>query len=200
MKLNMNMELGKKKEIYPSKKSINLCYQEDVTTQFSTVMLRVIFITVVLVALLKVFVLDVIMERNEALEALEKIQATLNQKMVEIQDYEKVAEEYSRYSYKILIDALDTQDRLDILAMVEDTVFKNGGMSNVSITENVVALSFEGLNLDECAQLIADIQTYEMVETVIISNQTGSADGTYQGNLTITLKPKESEINAGGEQ
>jgi len=186
MGLNLNKEIGKKKEVYPSKKSINLCYQEDVSTQFSTFFLKVIFVAVVILALLKFGVYDIVEERNEALAQLEQIQATLDMQLIAIRDFDKVAEEYSKYSYKILVDALDTQDRLEILAMLENTVFKNGGMSNVSISGNVIALSFEGLSLEECAQLIADVHEYEMVKSVVISNQSGNENGTYQGNLTIT--------------
>lgn len=194
--MNLNMELGKKKDVYPSKKSINLCYHEEVSTQVSTVMLRVVFAVVILAAVLKLFVVDIIVERQEAKAQLEKIQHTLDRQLVAIQDYDAVAEEYTRYSYTALVDKIETQDRLEILNMLESTVFKDGKMSNVSIAGNALSLSFSGLNLDQCAQLIADIQAYEMVENVVISNQTGSSNGTYQGNVTITLKAK----NAGGEQ
>lgn len=194
--MDLNMEIGKKKDIYPSKKSINLCYQEEASSMVSSLMLKLVFAVLVLVFMVKIFVVDVISERNEALKKLEHIQSTLDTQMLLIQDYDKVVEEYSRYSYKVLIDALPTQDRLEILAMLENTVYKNGGMSSISIVGNVITLDFSGLNLDECAQLIADVQKYDMVQTVVISNQTGSADGTYEGNLSITLKDK----NAGGEQ
>ena len=198
--MNLNKEIGKKKDIYPSKKSINLCYQEDVSTRVSSMLLKVIFVVLLVIALLKFFVVDVVVERNEAVAKLERIQKTLDKQLVLIQDYDQVAEEYSRYSYKLLVDALEEQDRLDILAMLEETVFKDGGIRGVSITANVVTLSFSGLNLDECSKLLVDIQAYEMVETVVMSNQTGSADGTYEGNITITLKPKNVEVNDGGEQ
>lgn len=200
MNFNLNMEIGKKKDIYPSKKSINLYYQDDVSTKVSSMMLKVLFVAVVVLALAKFFVVDVITERNEAKAQLEEIQSTLDDYMLALQDYDAVAEEYALYSYKVLVDALETQDRLEILAMLEDTVFKNGGMSNFSINGNLVSLTFSGLNLDECAQLIAEIQAYEMVESVLISNQTGNEDGTYQGNLSITLKAKNAEATAGGEQ
>lgn len=198
--MDLNREIGKKKNVYPSKKTINLCYEVETSTKVSSALLRIVFLVVVLIAALKFLVMDILIERNEALAQLERLQSVLDQQLIVIQDFDKVAEEYSRYSYKILIDELGTQDRLDILAMLEETVFKDGEMSNVSISGNAVTLAFSGLNLDECAQLIADIQAYEMVDTVVISNQTGSEDGTYNGNLSIMLKEKSPEINAGGVQ
>jgi hypothetical protein len=194
--MNLNMEIGKKKDVYPSKKSINLYYQEDISTKISTVALEVFFVAVLVIALVKMFVIDLFIERHEALEDLKRIENTVSQQMEAVADFDKVSEEYFRYSYKILIDAIEEQDRFEILSMLQTTVFKDGEISNVSITGNVVTLSFHGLRLDETAKLIEDIQAYDMVENVAISNQTGSSNGTYEGNLTITLKAK----NSGGEQ
>ena len=194
--MNFNIELGKKKDVYPSKKSINLYYQEDISTKISTVALEIFFVIVVVVAVAKMFVIEPLVEKNEALQDLRRIERTVTQQMEAVSDYDAVAEEYFRYSYKILVDAIEEQDRLEILEMLQTTVFKDGEMSNVSITGNVVTLSFKGLNLDECAKLIKDIQDYDIVQNVVISNQTGEANGKYEGNLTITLKAK----NSGGEQ
>lgn len=194
--MNLNMEIGKKKVVYPSKKSINLYYQEDISTKISTLALDIIFVVVVVLGLVKLLVVDVLVDRNDALEKVESLQASLDQQMVAIQEYDEVEEEYARYSYKFLVDEMNLVDRMEILSMLENTVFENGLVSNVSITKDVVSLSFEGLNLEQCAQLIDKIQSYDIVKTVEISNQTGSANGTYKGNVTITLTGED----AGGEQ
>ena len=45
------------------------------------------------------------------------------------------------------------------------------------------------MDLNETAQLIQEIQSYEMVASVQVNNQTGNTyDGTYSGNMVITLK------------
>lgn len=194
--MNLNMEIGKKKDVYPSKKSINLYYYEDVSTKVSTIVLNVIFIGVVLLFLIKILLVDVIMDKHDALEKVEEIQKALDRQLVAIEDYDEVAEEYARYSYKILVDDMKITDRIEILEMLENTVFADGQISNVSVSGYTISLSFAGLNLDECAQLITNLQSYEMVDSVVISHQAGSADGTYEGNITITLVGAES----GGEQ
>lgn len=198
--MNLNMEIGKKKNVYPSKKSINLYYQESASTKFSTLVLDIVFVVVVVAALLKVFLFDVIADKNDALAKVEKLQRSLDQQTAAIAEYDDVAEEYARYSYQILVDDMNQQDRLQILTMLENTVFTKGGISNISITDNIISLSFVNLNLDECAQLIKDIQSYEMVETVEISNQQGNADGTYEGNVKIVLVHEEKAESDGGEQ
>lgn len=190
--MNLNTEIGKKKDVYPSKKSINLYYYEEVSTKISTIALNVTFVVVVLFALIKIFLVDVIVEKNEAELKVEEIQKTLDYRLESLKDYDEVAEEYAHYSYKVLVDDMKITDRMDILAMIENTVFVNGRISNVSIVGYTIALSFEGLNLDECAQLINNLKAYEMVETVVITDQSGSANGTYEGNIMITLVGQET--------
>ena len=51
---------GKKKDAYPTKTTINFYIKEDKTTGVSTVLLYVIFAIVVLVALGKVLVFDLV--------------------------------------------------------------------------------------------------------------------------------------------
>lgn len=187
--MNLNMEIGKKKEVYPSKKSLNLYYQEDVTTRLSTIALDILFVVVVVLGLAKFLVVDVLTEQNDAVTKLEKVQAQVESQMKEIEDYNELHAEYVRYSYKILVDEQGLNDRLDILNMLENTVYKNSGITNVSITGNVVSLNFGGMDLNQTAQLIQEIQSYEMVASVQVNNQTGNTyDGTYSGNMVITLK------------
>lgn len=186
--MNLNMEIGKKKEVYPSKKSLNLYYQEDVSTRLSTIALDILFVVVVVLGLAKFLVLDVLAERNEAVAKLDAVQSQVELQMKEIADYDEVSGEYVRYSYKILVDEQGLNDRLEVLDMLEKTVYKNSGITNVSIVGNVVSLNFSGLDLNETAQLIQEIQSYEMVSSVQVNNQTGNtSDGTYSGNMVITL-------------
>lgn len=186
--MNLNMEIGKKKEVYPSKKSLNLYYQDDVSTRLSTIALDILFVVVVVLGLAKFLVLDVLAERNEAVAKLDAVQSQVELQLKEIADYDEVSGEYVRYSYKILVDEQGLNDRLEVLDMLEKTVYKNSGITNVSIVGNVVSLNFSGLDLNETAQLIQEIQSYEMVSSVQVNNQTGNTnDGTYSGNMVITL-------------
>ena len=115
--------------------------------------------------------------------------------MEAIKDYDEVSAEYVRYSYKILVDENGLQDRLDVLDMLENTVYKNHAITNVSIAGNTVSLSFSGLDFNETAQLIQELQSYEMVSSVQVNNQTGNTgNGTYSGNMVIAL------TQPGGEQ
>lgn len=189
MKIDLNMEIGgKKKAVYPSKKTINLYQQESTSTRMSTIILDIIFVVVVVIGLAKLLVVDVLVERNEALAKAESLQAQLDQQMVALEDYNEINEEYVRYSYKVLVDAQGLQDRLVILEMLENTVFEDSNITNVTISGNAVSLSFSGFDLNKTAQLLQEIESYDIVSSVKVNNQSGNtADGTYSGSMVITL-------------
>ena len=195
MKLNLNMEIGKKAATYPTKKTINLYYKDDVSSRISTIILDVIFVAVVVIGLAKILVVDVIVDRNAALDKVEKAQTRLEQQLDVIADYDEVSAEYVRYSHKILVDSYGVQDRLEILEMLENTVYKNSSITNVTISGNAISLSFDGLDLNATAQLIEELEAYEMVSSVKINSQNGNTPNeSYSGNMIITL------VQPGGTQ
>lgn len=189
MKLDLNMEIGKKKKsAYPSKKTINLYQQESASTRISTILLDIIFVVVVVLGLAKLLVVDVLVERNDALAKVESLQAQLDQQMVALKDYDEINEEYVRYSYKVLVDAQGLQNRIVVLEMLEDTVFKNSNITNVTISGNTVSLSFTGFDLNKTAQLLQEIEAYDIVSSVKVNSQNGNTvDGAYSGSMVITL-------------
>lgn len=201
--MQTDIQIGKKKDVYPSKKTLNLYQKEDKTTKASTIALDVLFVLVVVLWMGKILLFDVLSDKNDAMEKVEEAQRYLDNQLHILEDYDAVSEEYIRYSYNILVDELNLHDRMDVLAMLEETVFAQSDIANMSISDNVIAVSFDGLNLNGTAQLIEKIQSYEKVESVSIQNQSGGKDGTYSGDMIITLVPiaeEGTDVVTGGEQ
>lgn len=201
--MQTDIQIGKKKDVYPSKKTLNLYQKEDKTTKASTIALDVLFVLVVVLWMGKILLFDVLSDKNDAMEKVEEAQRYLDNQLNILEDYDAVSEEYIRYSYNILVDELNLHDRMDVLAMLEETVFAQSDIANMSISDNVIAVSFDGLNLNGTAQLIEKIQSYEKVESVSIQNQSGGKDGTYSGDMIITLVPiaeEGTDVVTGGEQ
>lgn len=201
--MQTEIQIGKKKDVYPSKKTLNLYQKEDATTKASTIALDILFVLVVVIGLSKILVFDVLSDKNAAVKKVEDAQRYLDSQTQILEDYDAVSSEYIRYSYNILVDALHLQDRMDVLGMLEETVFAESNIASMSITDNVIAVTFDGLNLNGTAQLIERIKTYENVESVSIQNQSGGNEGTYSGDMIITLVPlveEGAEQATGGEQ
>ena len=187
---------GNKKDSYPTKSTINLYYKEDKTTRPSTIALYVLFFAVVALAFCKLFVFDILMELNSAKAELAKNEAYLESQMKYLTGYNDVSSQYSRYSYSYLTEDEILCDRMEVLAMLEETVFKQSNIETVVITNDVVSLSFKGLNLEETALLVKEIQNYDIVEKVDVNTASLNSSSDEKDNLAtkmvITLASEET--------
>lgn len=193
MKLDLNAPItGKKKDVYPSKKTINLYYKEDKTTKPSTIALYVLFIAVVLLAVSKVVVFDRLDELAKVEKQLAESQAHYDEQMQKLNAYKEISSQYSRYSFSYLREDEILCNRMDVLDMLEKTVFLYSDVDNVSITEDVVAINFSGTNLEETAKLVQMVETFEIVSHVEVNTATLNED--YATRMVIIL------AEAGGER
>ena len=194
----------KKKNKIPSKRVLNLYYKEDKTTRPSTIALYVLFILVVMLAVGKVAVYDKMMLLEDAKAVLQKNQAHLDEQMAYLADYKDVSSQYSRYSFSYLKSEEKVCGRMDIMDMLEETVIADSQIESIVITENVVSLSFTGLDLQESAWLAKKIEAFEIVENVSVSTASLNAyknneEETLVTRMVITMVSEETE-EAGGEQ
>lgn len=195
MKLDLNAPItGKKKDVYPSKRTINLYYKEDKTTRPSTIALYVLFIAVVLLAVSKVVVFDRLDELAKVEKQTKELQAHYDEQMEKLKELKEISSQYSRYSFSYLREDEILCDRMDVLEMLEQTVYKYGKVDSVSVAEDIVSVNFSGTNLEETAQLLKLVEQYEIVERVEVN--TATLNEEYATRMVITLAGAED----GGEQ
>ena len=136
------------------------------------------------------------MELNSAKAELAKNEAYLESQMKYLAGYNDVSSQYSRYSYSYLTEDEILCDRMEVLAMLEETVFKQSNIETVVITNDVVSLSFKGLNLEETALLVKEIQNYDIVEKVDVNTASLNSSSDEKDNLAtkmvITLASEET--------
>ena len=191
--------MKKNKNKIPSKKVMNLYYKEDTTTRPSTIALYVLFILVVMLAVGKVAVYDLMVKMEDEQAKLTQNQAVLDSQLEYLADYKEVSSKYSRYSYSYLTAEEKLCDRIDILDMLEATVFTQAKMDSVIMTEDVVTLSFKGLNLQETAALAKQIEAYEIVDKVTVNTASLNDVEAEKGKdalvtrMVITLVSEETE-------
>lgn len=187
---------SKKKDAYPTKTTINLYYKEDKSGGISTFTLYLIFIVVVLLALSKMFVFDVITDLNKAQANYESLKATLDDYNVVLEEYDKVNTEYNKYSYSYLSSQEKLQDRMEVLEVLEATIFKQSTVQSISITGDVISVSLTDVDLEKTSVIAKDLESYDIVDHVTVN--TASFGGTYTTRMIITLTPEGA--TTGGEQ
>ena len=183
---------------------INLYYKEDKTTRPSTIALYVLFILVVMLAVGKVAVYDKMLELEDAKAVLAKNQAHLDEQMAYLADYKEVSSQYSRYSFSYLKAEEKVVDRIEVLDMLEETVFSESKFDSVVVLEDIVSLTFRGLNLEESAWIAKQIEVYDIVKnvavnTAILNTDREEEEGNRITQMVITLVSEETE-ETGGEQ
>lgn len=186
-------KFGMKAVEYPSKTTINLYYKPDTTSKPSTYILYLMFIVVVLMALAKFMVFDLLADLNTAQKAAEAQQDKLKSYMSVLSEYDVIASEYNRYSSSFLNDNEKYQDRIEVLDMLESTLFANSNVSSFSISENVISVSITNIDLGGTSALVEKIEAYDMVESVSVN--TASGGGSYTVRMVITL----ADTTGGGE-
>lgn len=191
--MQLDIEIGKKKDVYPSKKVLNLYYKEDKTTRPSTIALYVLFIAVVFLAAAKILVFDLAVELADIREEVNSKQTYLDEQMDKLKEYRDISSQYSRYSFSYLHEDEILCDRMEVLAMLENTVYEKSQVQSVSITEDIVSVNLTGPNLEETAALVKLIESYEIVESVEVS--TATLSDSHATRMVITLLSE-----AGGEQ
>lgn len=194
---NKNITFSKKKDAYPSKKSINLYFKEDKTTRPATIALYVLFIAVVCLLLVKLLVVDMSAGLVEKQEEIAKKQAILDERNALLEEYDEVESEYNRFVSSYLRDDEKIWNRIDVLKMLDETIYQYGDVGSVSIINKNISTTVVGPDLEKTVELVEKLEGYNMVDHVTVS--TATLSGKHMINISITLTDVSTET-IGGEQ
>jgi len=178
-------KVKKKKEHFPTKTTINLFYKVDKTTGPVTAMLYIMFALVIILAVGKFGVYDFMQQVTNLENKLADTELDVQTMMIATKDYNKVKSEYNRLTQGYLTDTEKPIDRLDILDMLEKTVYKKSTVKNTAITSDSIFLSYTGLDLEGTSALIKEIEAYDWVKKVTIQNASLSTN-KYSGDEIVS--------------
>lgn len=192
----------RKKKVMPTKRTMNLYYKPDMTTVPATVSLYVLLAVVLLLALLKVGVYDILwglsMNRNQ----LAQLQEQQAQYAAGLDGYDEVRHTYLLYS--TTEEEKNQTDRMAVLDLLDEVVRPRARIEAINIRQGQVSLRFSGATLSETAEIISRLGQSPLVgsTTVETARTVGSQEhdlpAETQGypvtaNVLITLA-KESEV------
>lgn len=193
------------KESLPSKTTLNLFYKEDKTTGPATMALYIMFVGALLIAFLKFGVYDIYAEAQELKRQVEEKQNYSDTLLIALKDYNKVKAEYSRYTQNYLKDGEILQDRVELLNVLEETVFALAYFKSVSIIDDSIFLNYTGLDLEETAALVLILEGYNCVKDVTVqaaSLSVNDSSGVEEINTSMIIElwsvaemPKEEVEN-----
>lgn len=174
MKLNTDVRqlVKTKQEVYPTKGTMNLYYKQDRTTAPATMMLYVLFGLVVVLALSKVLIYDVWYEVRQLEQQATTAQAENDAMMAELADYETVHQMYIR-SIQTQREAAQVEPTA-VLDLIDQVVRPVAAISQVSVVDNQVVLTFSGVSLSRAAELVAQLEQSPLVTGAAVDTATST--------------------------
>ena len=192
MKLDTDVRqlMAKKKTVYPTKRSMNLYFKVDRTTAPATAALYVLFAAAVLLGLGKVMVYDLISQENQLESQVLALEQRTVQQMQQLKNYDQVLEDYIR---SIPTQQEEEQaDVMELLALIDTTIRPTAQVSQVSIEDNQVVISFSGVTLAQAADLVVQLEQSPLVTNTQVDTAS-STDGAGQVEVHVYFQVAQEE-------
>lgn len=174
MKLDTDMRrmVKEKKAVYPTKHSMNLYFKVDRTAAPATAALYILFCVVVLLALAKLLVYDPWYEVRQLETQVAVADAENQAMMAELADYNRVQQDYVR---SVRTDQEDAQtDPTALLDLIDEVVRPTAEITQVTIVDHQVLLTFSGVTLSQAAELVAQLEKSPLVEHIAVDTATST--------------------------
>lgn len=183
--------MSRKRDIYPTKRTMNLFYKPDRTTRPATIALYVLFALTCLLGLSKVLVYDLWAEARQARLSLESAQTQLAGILTELTDYSQVQEDYSRYS--ATEEERELIDRMEVLSLL-DSAAEGAELNAVAINGNQVQVQLSGVTLAQTAGIVNRLEASPLVAGTWVNTAatTQDAGALVQSSILIQLQKEET--------
>ena len=183
--------MSKKKETFPTKRTMNLFYKPDRTTKPATIALYGQIALTCLLGLSKVLVYDLWTEARQAQQALESSQARLDGIMAELADYGQVQERYSLYS--ATEEERELIDRMEVLDLLDGAVGE-AELNAISINGSQVQVQFSGVTLAQTAGIVSRLEESPLVAATWVNTAATTQDtgALVQSSILIQLQKEET--------
>ncbi len=182
----------KQKEVYPQKRYLNLYYKEDKTTLPATIALYVVFVLVIVLALFKIFVFDYAYKLSQLENEVTYQNQQIEQKQNDLSDYDKVYNDYIRYS--ATETEQNTINRIEILDLIDTNIRPFAVINNVTIEDDSVLIEFSGTDLSKVAEITANIEKSPLVSYTLVDTAISTEDNKNVVNANIFIELKTSEL------
>lgn len=195
MKWNTDVRhlMAGKKAVYPSKHTMNLYFKVDRTTAPATAALYVLFAVAVLLGLGKFMIYDFVMQEKQLESQLLALEQRTVQQMQQLQDYDQVLEDYIRS-----IPTQQEQDQPDVmalLALIDTTIRPSAQISQVTIADHQVVISFSGVTLAQAADLVVQLEQSPLVANAQVDTAS-STEGTKQVEIHVYFQVAQEGADA----
>ena len=196
MKLNTDVRqlVTGKKTAYPTKRSMNLYFKVDRTTAPATAALYILFGLAILLALSKVMLYDPWAEVQQLEAKALALEERSADQLVQLADYNDILESYIR---AVPTEAEQAQvDCVEILDLIDQTIRPAAAISQITISENQVLLTFSGVTLGEAADLVSQLEQSPLVTAASVDTAASTQENQSLVEINVYFEAAREEIGS----
>lgn len=186
--------MSKMRNIYPSKRDMNLAMREKPQTNRSLAVLAVLLV----IAFIGVFYLfavrRVLDEVDSAATAADNAEAQLAAIQEQTTHYDDVLDEYQ--SYTVVSNAMTgTVNPLDCLNLIETQLVDKAQVESYSVADHLVSVQLSGVTLRDVSEIYASLTASPLVSNVQVYTASTQKDSTEQVTATMNIELAQTDTS-----
>lgn len=186
--------MSKMRNVYPSKRDMNLAMREKPQTNRPLVVLAVLLV----IAFIGVFYLfavrRVLDEVDSAAAAADNAEAQLAAIQEQTAHYDDVLDEYQ--SYTVVSNAMTgTVNPLDCLNLIETQLVDKAQVESYSVADHLVSVQLSGVTLRDVSEIYASLTASPLVSNVQVYTASTQKDSTEQVTATMNIELAQTDTS-----
>lgn len=183
--------MSKMRNVYPSKRDMNLAMREKPQTNRPLAVLLVIAFIGVFYLFAVRRVLD---EVDSAAAAADNAEAQLAAIQEQTAHYDDVLDEYQ--SYTVVSNAMTgTVNPLDCLNLIETQLVDKAQVESYSVADHLVSVQLSGVTLRDVSEIYASLTASPLVSNVQVYTASTQKDSTEQVTATMNIELAQTDTS-----
>lgn len=186
--------MSKMRNVYPSKRDMNLAMREKPQTNRPLAVLAVLLV----IAFIGVFCLfavrRVLDEVDSVATAADNAEAQLAAIQEQTAHYDDVLDEYQ--SYTVVSNAMTgTVNPLDCLNLIETQLVDKAQVESYSVADHLVSVQLSGVTLRDVSEIYASLTASPLVSNVQVYTASTQKDSTEQVTATMNIELAQTDTS-----
>lgn len=186
--------MSKMRNVYPSKRDMNLAMREKPQTNRPLAVLAVLLV-IAFIGLFYLFaVRRVLDEVDSAATAADNAEAQLAAIQEQTAHYDDVLDEYQGYT--VVSNAMTgTVDPLDCLDLIETQLVDKAQVESYSVADHLVSVQLSGVTLRDVSEIYASLTASPLVSSVQVYTASTQKDSTEQVTATMNIELAQTDTS-----
>ena len=186
--------MSKMRNVYPSKRDMNLAMREKPQTNRPLAVLAVLLV-IAFIGLFYLFaVRRVLDEVDSAATAADNAEAQLAAIQEQTAHYDDVLDEYQGYT--VVSNAMTgTVDPLDCLDLIETQLVDKAKVESYSVADHLVSVQLSGVTLRDVSEIYASLTASPLVSNVQVYTASTQKDSTEQVTATMNIELAQTDTS-----